>query len=107
MRSPVFPFAEPLNIDIGRSDTEELTARKQNWPMLISYFSLSLFLAHTVFRSFYTHKKNNIACIITSNVRMFYVLSLCDGVAVLYRFLAERSFSFWLVFVAVVVSNEF
>lgn len=92
--SPVFPFSVPLNIDIGKCDTEELTACKQNWPRLLSYL-----LSRSLFRSLYTCtcKKNrysmyhNRQC---AYVLCFVSLRLC--VAVLYRFLAHSAITFLL-----------
>lgn len=99
--SPVFPFSVPLNIDIGKSDTQELTACKQNWPRLLSY-SLS------------TCKKTNIACIITGTMCVCFMF--CLFVAVCSRFvqvlgslsdLTLFCVGWFIFFVAVVVSNGF
>lgn len=97
--SPVFPFSVPLNIDIGKSDTEELTACKQNWPRLLSYL-LSLFSVHFICVHQYSMYHNR-QC---AYVLCFVSLRLC--VAVLYRFLAHSAITFLLVrlfFVAVVL----
>lgn len=64
--------------------------------------------------SFYIMKKDNIACIITSNVRMFYVLSLCaqqfahtGSLGLSNHTIFLFSFGCFCVHAAAVVPNDF